>query len=357
MEDSKDGNVWTKHVIKCRLLAPDAGYYTNTVNGGDDRLAYQGQFYLACVVPTGLSTGATLGRLRIRYRCHFFVPQLESTLLSVTLVTPPAGTTFPGASSGSDFLQKIVSLAGVVSGNMNWTPKVDSNGKYFLDLAQGLYRLTRSFNAGAPGTAGSSGTSSQGTPVLSVNEPAAAPAPQPFVQTVSYVTDESNASGNWVAGSMEEDILGVPKGGAKLYMNYANTYSLSNTDWNLVADLVRLSGYTPLPPSGYALAVWKGVDECAQPHLYAEKAVERAKKQRSLACARNLIRQAAKHKESCPTIHSSSVPPIEEAHSCLQLKTPKQELNAETLEKAEVQIQRLVALRKQVQLELDALSP
>jgi len=82
MEGARDGNVWSKHTVRARLQAPDAGYYTNPVAGGDDRLAYQGQFYVASTVPTGLAAGSVLGRLRIHYRCHFFVPQLEIALIA-----------------------------------------------------------------------------------------------------------------------------------------------------------------------------------------------------------------------------------------------------------------------------------
>ena len=119
MEGARDGNVWSKHVVRARLQAPDAGYYTNPVAGGDDRLAYQGQFYLATTVPSGLDAGTTLGRLRIHYRCHFFVPQLEAIEVAAT-GTSAFGFADTGvfvAGPNTDFLSALSNYTNAAKGS------------------------------------------------------------------------------------------------------------------------------------------------------------------------------------------------------------------------------------------------
>lgn len=253
-EGSVDGNVWTLMECRNRLQAPDSGYYTNPVAGGDDRLSYQGQFYVATVVPTALEAGSTLGRIRLHYKCHFFVPQLENTFLTaqITSSTPlPTATT-----SGADYIATLAkAVDGVVTGYQKWQPVLDSLGKYFIPLDPGTYKMTSNINGvtGNP-VASTGGNYEILTPTLVPNENLPASAPQ------SYVTEEVNngatmASGDTLIGLVDQVILGVARGGAKLYQDYTiPTQTGGSPRLAPTMFLERLAGYTAAADSPFELA-------------------------------------------------------------------------------------------------------
>jgi hypothetical protein len=222
MEDAKAGNVWQPHTAKCPLRAPEDGFFTNPVTGGDDRLAYQGQTYVACVVPSGLAEGATLGTLLMRYKCVFFIPQLENEL-AITTVLADADTSAPLPVLNNDldlFGQIITGTPLGLSGPPQWVPKLQADGTYAITLPEGLYSLLSSLTGltgffPAPGVL----TAIPLAPTIEVLEPAAPPAPQaavePYLQT-SASADAGSGTSPLVGTPVWQGYLNIPRGGARL---------------------------------------------------------------------------------------------------------------------------------------------
>lgn len=286
MEGAKDGNVWSKHVVRARLLAPDAGYFTNPVIGSDDRLAYQGQFYVAITVPTGLSANAVLGRLRIHYRCHFFVPQLESVQITAQGQSAYglANASSLAAALNRDWFAGLVQFTGPVwEGYQKIKPVADSLGKFYIPLAQGVYRLSNKLYETGPAmmTTETSGTVSFNTPVVVPNEPMPASAPQPWVNTAvatNFVTDVAHT----FSGIAADWLLGVPRGGAKVYSSWSSPaigVADDSGTLSLVFDSLvsRIGGYQP-SVGGLFTMVHQGVEECANPEQFIKEARDRAVK-------------------------------------------------------------------------------
>jgi hypothetical protein len=202
------GDVKLKLEINCPLLAPDTGYYVNDIPGGDERLSDQGQIYVACLVPPPINT--TLGSLIVEYECEFFIPNMENqSPLDISIAAPAT------AGSSTDVLKKVATGTAALASDPLLKPVVDSLGKYFVKLAEGLYRANvAGIHLG--------GTAQQfQTPTLTFLDPRPAPAPQPTVQVVT------NTPGNGAAGSpyQADYMFNVPSGGANLY-------------WDSLADLV-----------------------------------------------------------------------------------------------------------------------
>ena len=276
-EDAKDGNIWTPHRIRCPLLAPDAGYYTNPVAGGDDRLAYQGQVYVATTVP--IEQG-TIGRLRVHYKCHFFVPQLANANL-VAAGSSAYGGPYPVQAAGTDFIKQVKTLSAPVwNGVQQWLPKLDSNGKYYIDLASGLYKMySQIMETTSPGsTATNTGINSLDPPTLVPNEPMPATAPQPFVELSSETLEYSVAT-DQLNGFDTNYYLGVPRGGAKLYQTFQYETGQTGGSGNTLFDieLQRLGGYVPTTASLF-LARWQGREECVDPRNHWVAAAGRGKR-------------------------------------------------------------------------------
>lgn len=291
MEGSRDGNVWSKHEIRCKLLAPDAGYYTNPVAGGDDRLSYQGQIYVATTVPSELAEGTTLGRLRIKYRCHFYTPQLES------LPAAAHGAAQYGFDAGvpvnfgtnADFNSTLINFAnGIYQGYQKWKPVIDAAGKFFVPLAQGTYRITQSLSTASPldpdiTADGPANDMQMDIPTLVPNEPMPSTAPQPWIQSMQRTYADLN-TGDVFGGIAGDFIVGVPRGGAKYYSTWdmGNSFTAavdSTMEFNQVIN--KLSGYTPDFASGFLFEEgYRGVKECAEPKLYRAEARARSNKLR-----------------------------------------------------------------------------
>jgi len=76
------GPIWSPMTLRAKLDAPSQAFYTNSYYEADERLAYQGQLYVAASnAATSLGAGATLGLLWIEYEIEFFQPQLEGPVL------------------------------------------------------------------------------------------------------------------------------------------------------------------------------------------------------------------------------------------------------------------------------------
>nr|UHS71805.1 MAG: putative capsid protein [Permutotetraviridae sp.] len=151
-EDCAVGPVWSPFKVPCSIKAPDTGYYTNAAPygtwGGDDRLAFQGQVYVANVSPTALGASQVLGSLIMHYECELFVPQLEDNLQtghvynSTTLATAAdALKPFLASSAG-------VTVSDATVGAFQPT---DINGTAHLKLQEGLYELTTRYQQNAAG--------------------------------------------------------------------------------------------------------------------------------------------------------------------------------------------------------------
>jgi hypothetical protein len=270
-EDAKDGNVWNPHRIKCRLTQPDAGYYTNPTPGGD-RFAYQGQFYVVTVVPTGVPN-KTLGRIRMHFRCHFFTPQLDNASANANMAAP----TGPGPAGTFDFFAPSANSSSQPNGNPAFKPKLDSNAKAYIDLAQGIYKLYQNIAGGSTTLASAVELLEFGATSLVPNEPMPATAPQPWIETIDSNTEQQGA-GEAIQSLSQLLNLGVPRGGAKLYSEWLNNGATTGAALNVLWELSRVSGYNSTP-SGLFLARWQGVEECKNPYSRTnfKKATARAK--------------------------------------------------------------------------------
>ncbi len=224
-------NVWKEQAMDISLEAPETGFYTNPAPGGDDRLAFQGQVYVACLEPSGLAQGTVLADLIVEYDCELFVPQLEAppAVLSVNSIGG-------GLDTSNDMLKKFSTVgSGTVqtgNGNIAWQPVADSLGKYAVNLAEGLYNVRSIISQSQAGAI------VVDDPTVTPLEPASAPAPQPIVTTVNW--NGSSASGDV---AVRDNYVAVPKGGGRLYQTLSTLTGLTAAS---VANLIiqRISGYT-----------------------------------------------------------------------------------------------------------------
>lgn len=246
MEDQKSGNVWNPHVAKCPLRSIEEGFFCNPVVGGDDRLAYQGQVYVACVVPTGLNPGATIGTLLIRYKCVFMVPQLENELLVATVDEEgdPTELEVPlGTISEYDFLSY---LAPLWQGNLTWQPKLQGDGTFASTLQEGLYRWEANMG-GEANPAGGGILAAIEPPLLEALEPMPAPAPQPEAKVFNQTSVSMPSGGDPISTATWSGYLNVPRGGARLRQRMnASTFGSTSTNIdnpNFFTNLIRLGGY------------------------------------------------------------------------------------------------------------------
>jgi len=280
---NSDANSWIPQQLCCRPTAPDTGYYTNPVTTGptDDRLAYQGQIYVYASVPSGLAADGVLGRLRMRYRCHFFSPQLENVLIGAELGA--ASGTSIAAVANADFLGWLNNAGALVSGAAKFIPKLDSNGKYYLDLATGVYKFYNTIKAATnAATSAGAGTVQIDTPTVVLNEtPTSAAAPQPWIQQ----TEDSpgyQVTGDVWSSAGGEFVVGIPRGGGKLYQTYdVGTTITTPGDGQFQMDIERLTNFVP-SYAGLFMARYVGAEECANTRdpVIKQKAFSRSTKKK-----------------------------------------------------------------------------
>jgi hypothetical protein len=276
-----DANVWVRQRLSVKPTAPDTGYFTNPVVAGptDDRLSYQGQLYVYMAVPSNAATGTVLARLRMKYRCHFFSPQLQ-TLITGAQMTGLSAAAIPAAPTGGDFLALVETALNFVSGNPAFKPKLDSLGKWFIELAQGVYKVSSSLNADGDGsTAPGDGVIYVDTPTIVLNaEPTSAAAPQPWVAETSNLPGYTLTGETWSSASLG-NVVGIPRDGAKLYQEFFNPASMSGSTTNYFSqlDIERLGNWVP-EYNGLFLALLRGSEQCAQPKKFRELALAAAQK-------------------------------------------------------------------------------
>jgi len=226
-------------------------------------LAYQGQFYVACVTPTNLGNGQTLGRVVLKYKCHFYTPSLESPVVLGTtqFIGTPSGA---NANLAADLIASAsglnynigVSGAGTIEGpfknNGTWTPTLtDPSGNPALisaiKLGQGLYNLTMAVVNAADHAQNGAGT---GTfvpvmPVLTALESLPAQGPQPMIATNETLVGTAQGTATYWTGAFADFLCSIPRGGAWLQAGLAYTLANFNTlaSPTFTMNLRRLKGF------------------------------------------------------------------------------------------------------------------
>lgn len=219
-EDNAVGRIWEKFTVPCSLKAPDTGYYTNAAPygtwGGDDRLAYQGQVYVATVAPSNMSAPGTMGTLIMHYDCEFFVPQLETFMATSRL--PNNGSTLPTTADGFKPFKDGAVTAGcqVSAASVLGLIPTDVNGVAHLKLQEGLYEM------GLKYLQNQAGAITLNDPTMIAYEPETAPAPVVGVRQLLSVN--SNAVGNAAVGKW---LLNVPRGGAAVLQSLASVSGMA----------------------------------------------------------------------------------------------------------------------------------
>lgn len=206
-EDTVQGNVWAPHELTARLQAPETGFYTDEVAGGDDRLSYQGQFYVALVDPLGNASDVTIGNTCLEYVIDFFVPQLQAPLVTGNF-TNSGGT---GPAAGDAFIPFASPQPGAGAtavSNLAWRPTQGGllgPSQTIINLAEGTYRILQNLQQTGAGVTAFTPS------VITPKEPEPAPAPQPLKRTMA------NVAAN-VAGDLAyiDELVAVPRGGGVL---------------------------------------------------------------------------------------------------------------------------------------------
>jgi len=229
-EDTVEGNVWGPHACDAKLEQPETGFFTDASTGGDDRLAFQGQSYVALVDPCNNAAPLLIGNLSVVYEVDLFVPQLQTPIVSAQVITAtaPAGPSFdallPFVQGAAGFAASANSLASKLV-----PTKLPGETLATVKLVEGLYRMVTQYlqaGAGATGVA---------APIIVPNEPAPAPAPQPQVRLMT--STPAAAATDYGAG---EYLLDVPKGGARVSQVMS---SISAATGIGVLELNRLGDY------------------------------------------------------------------------------------------------------------------
>lgn len=225
MLDAVSGPIWQPLEATCPLSHPEEGLFTNEVPGGDPRLAYQGQVYVALMEPP--SAAASLaGDLFVEYDVELFDPQLE-TLPSVGVASTSGLSSQYFGPNAMDTLATFVSgrVAGSNKSSSNvYVPKTGPDGLSYLDLAQGVYRIYQSIMQTDAGTV------NLGAPTVAdikPNDPKPAPAPQPEIAQVTNVPTNSQH-----ATAIKSALYAVPPGGARIYSQAADLNGVLPNDLN-----------------------------------------------------------------------------------------------------------------------------
>jgi hypothetical protein len=209
-EGCKFGNIWSPHRCRCPVKAAVKDWLWCTPEiGGDDRLAYQGQFYVASMVPSGLDAGTVLGSIVMRYKCHFSVQALNEELDGVEEAVD--GTAL--AIGNTDFLSGFNPTNDPnIEGDSTLAPQLQGDSTWAIRLTEGLYRFATWLQS--PTVTSGSGLASFSNVSLQPIELLSGPnAPQATVDTLI------SSSGSLVSAytvPVRDSYLSVPRGGALL---------------------------------------------------------------------------------------------------------------------------------------------
>lgn len=217
MMDAVAGPIWQPLTMTCPLSHPEEGLFTNAVPGGDERLAYQGQVYVALLEPP--AAGIVLaGDLFVDYDLELFEPQLETNVIVGSSSVQGANTVNVNA---GDLLLSFANGVGNNAKTPTYVPKIDGLGKAYIDLAQGVYRITSQLSQSQAGVV-NLGTASASQVVP--NTPKPAPAPQPQVSQVQgFATSSSGAV------AQKSGVYAVPPGGGRFYSTATNLGGIDAT--------------------------------------------------------------------------------------------------------------------------------
>lgn len=229
LKDSKFGNVWLPHVCKCPLRAQKEPLWTEGEIGGDDRLAFQGQFNVATMVPTGSAAGTVLGTIILKYKCQFWIATLEDELESAEVSN---GTPAAFSTGNYDLIGKVATAAPTVDGEKSWVGRLQGDGTYALQLKEGLYRLLSFIG---PATWSGTGTATINAPTITAIEADQQPATEYQAIAENTVNGSSSAE-----APVTEGYLTVPRGGALVRQTFTTTSSLAATGASIVYNLLRV---------------------------------------------------------------------------------------------------------------------
>jgi len=249
MEDARAGSCWKPITARCPLRSEEDGFFCNPVVGSDDRLAYQGQVYVACVVPSNLASGSTLGTLLLRYSCVFLIPQLENELNYGNIVVGNAEPAYPALSAANgviDVLQWLAS-APALQGLAQYIPKLQADGTYAITVPEGLYDYFVSFFNTFIVTGADPPTCSFEDVSVEALEPQPSPAPQPAVEPTFSSAQVLPASTSVLQteGPSYRAYINIPRGGARLRQRIivnGGTGTVSFTTPDLTGLFTRLGG-------------------------------------------------------------------------------------------------------------------
>jgi len=193
------GPIWSPLTLDADLDAPNQAFYTNSRYDADERLAYQGQLYVAMSnAASGLGVGATLGLVWIEYEIEFFQPQLEGPVLYGDQRRTAAGSNVTSTDAWATILS---SLDAGVSRAAPYLLRLLSSGKTGFKVPPGNYEIIqRMLNAGA-------GVFSAITAPNVLNVNPLAPAP-----TVTLLDDGVNVVGSVNSMSRYRVIVSDPDG-------------------------------------------------------------------------------------------------------------------------------------------------
>lgn len=230
---TKDFSAWMNGWADFRPDEPLTDFFLNPIAGGDERLVDQGQVYVWCLTPLAVypaDANFTISLIvEIEYDLVLYCPQITSGIQGLQLgASGSDGTAYPNAATRADLLARAAGLAGTttpsipdpVKRGLESLLKVDSNGKAFFDVAQGVWSLIQNGSVYMPLSLGNT----FGQPPLQMNVPvvtANKPEEQDLIvntpiQILNPVNSASSASANTRIVTSRQDAIGIPPGGAKI---------------------------------------------------------------------------------------------------------------------------------------------
>lgn len=233
-QDATFGNVWSPQKCKCPLRGVDKKdmLFTQPETGGDDRLSYQGQFFVAQMLPTGLAENTPLGSIILKYRCRFRVEAVAESLDSLQ-----AGSTNAVSSGNNNFYGDLIEVVpDTYEGDGEYLPRNFGDGTSGLLLKEGLYRLIQWLGTT---TYAGAGTGQFQIPTLELLEPPVSPnAPQGIVEVVSsQLTDGSGGN------PQVDTFVSVPRGGGRLRQLLTFGGTLAATSAQCFYNILRVGSY------------------------------------------------------------------------------------------------------------------
>lgn len=229
MEGSKVTPVYCSETVECPLLCPTEPLFCNVVDSqsaADDRLTYQGQFYVACAMPfVGVANGSYLGMIWIEYECDLFIPQLEP----LTPVTQFTAGSFTASPINTNLIQLMQANSPVRSGaNASYAQFTPDN---HLRLPEGLHQVITMMTQTGGGLPGLG----QGIQNLVALEPNPAQPPSIY----SPYVKQSNGTGST---SISMSYVNAPPGGVTLDVLVGTTASAPVTA--PIINVTKIGGYS-----------------------------------------------------------------------------------------------------------------